>query len=581
MVSFILWGAIWFGLFFLDYIIDVDLSPGTPIIIIFSIVTIILSFLVSLDPNTFDCFNHYKSIQGNPDQGYTEQMTTRILYSQNIQYFPKKERTACGKYFYYPIKQNIFKWYYIVPILIIIVEIVYQETRRVRIKELNFVGTYVCNNSTCSTKKEKYVSSYSAPDIDMNSIQSAISIIQGTISVLFPLYFMGLIQKYKESRKLYQSVCGDIKALTIYTVSLTNDFIKYNLREKNRRLVFLNQTSKTPEESRISENGLNVDVEFLFACIRYILAALPQTIKWVVREKVGGGDIKADIDKITYGHFLKQEVHRRKWYNACCKQTVTFESCNYTWKNDTNIIGQELYSQLKDISTRTNMDLVECLMMMLLRYIDELKTVERLVVIGPNNIQQKQKLLSESLERDFITKWNHIYGSYGPMVTNQTYKPPGTVNFLFYGILVVYALLMPWGYISADETGRFVAILNICIFSIMLSVGRVVSNPFVNVFINPTISEDARETQEHVVRLINAHAVLDQRAIHGYKETKEDIMKTYFDEKVNNVIRPDCKISYDPPDCKISPDPNEKKKDKIRKTTARLFQTGNERLKFY
>lgn len=344
-------------------------------------------------------------------------------------------------------------------------------------------------------------------------MEGVMEILEKILAVLMPLYFIQQLDKFKQSRKGFQSICGDIKSMAFYILALTNNEVKYNLIAKDGRTQ-IDDTGVLPKGFGDIENqkALNIRVERTFAKIRYILAALPQTAKHTVREKIDS-EYKFDPKKVTFGSFKR--VHK-----GCCgaKVWTSYKKSDYTgprkligvWYTEEDSFGRTLYNEMLDVKNRTTMDYFEVLMFMLLRYINRLKEIKK----------TETHLINEGLERDIIGKWHHIYNAWGPMVTNQTFTPPAIINLLFYGGLTVLAVFKPWKYLG-NEYGLSYSVINIAAFALLLIVGKFIQNPFVRSGFAPSISPDAYETQEQVVRLLQQHIALDQNFMYGYNLRKD------------------------------------------------------------
>lgn len=389
-----------------------------------------------------------------------------------------------------------------------------------------FFTVYVSFN--WATDQRKAGSVYFSEGGGHENMEEVMEILEKILAVLMPLYFIQQLEKFKQSRKLYQSICGDIKSMAFYILALTNNEVKYNVEDFKGRTQ-INENGKLPDAfGKIgNQKGLNIRVERTFAKIRYILAALPQTAKHTVREKIDN-DFVFDPKKVTFGSFKRKE-------DRCCNSLCgpfwsSYKKPDYVnppeligvWYSEEDSFGRTLYLEMVDVKNRTNLDYFEVLMFMLLRYINRLKEIKI----------NKTRLINEGLERDIIGKWHHIYNAWGPMVTNQTFTPPGIINILFYGGLSIIAVFKPWKYLE-KEYGLTYSIINIAAFALLLIVGKFIQNPFVRSGFAPSISPDASETQEQLVRLMQQHVALDQNYLYGYnlKKNKDDEFVEWVEQK--------------------------------------------------
>ena len=267
------------------------------------------------------------------------------------------------------------------------------------------------------------------------------------------------------------------------------------------------------------------------ARLRYILCALPQTAKYVLR---GTSDI-AKIDdkyrvkrrsrsKICFGTnrqdrsmcFGKECCKRtgycgRKNWWLCCRGYI-YEPVVEPWSDpdNENILESDLYQTLYETERLTMMNHFECLMEIMLGYIKD----------------AEGKLWNETvgMTREFIKCWQKIYDDWGPLETNSSYEPPTLIRAFFYGSLIIYAIFMPLLKIKYTYYAGLIASLStLLVFLLLLVIGNTISSPFRSVAgINPTIRADAMQTQMHVYKLLKNMAILDQQKLHGYiaKESK-------------------------------------------------------------
>lgn len=380
-----------------------------------------------------------------------------------------------------------------------------------------------------------------------NTLKAPLDAVKALLSVLLPLFFMKQLEKYRESRKLFQSICGDIKAMAIYILNLTTNEKKYILkRTEGERLKFDRENVKTP---------LRGDVEYIFSATRYILAALPQTVKHTIREKLDPV-YQFDPKMVTFGHQM------RIIKGNVCGLGPTYSNKDKdgkllgTWYNDTNPLGKTLYYEMLDVRNRSQMDYFETMMYMLLRYINRLKEV---------------KIINEGLERDIIGKWHHIYAAWGPLVTKQTDANPALINLVFYLGLWFYAVFLPLTHANIEGWGLMMSLVQVALYAILLMTGRAIQSPFKKVWFAPSISNDAIQTQEHIVRLMKQHVVLDQNFLYGYNIdlSREKIEKSIIEGKGNIQSFEEC-LTYVEEEYKEN---NERKKREKKNRRQSLFQS--------
>lgn len=266
-------------------------------------------------------------------------------------------------------------------------------------------------------------------------------------SVLIALIFQNAIEKNKENKKLFQALCGDIKAMAIWLCALTDDNVKY-------KITCGKGGGETKEKDACIEEGYkqietSKNVETQFAKIRYLLSVLAPVAKHVLRNA-------EEPDNPTYDQL--DDKYRVKvkfgtgWCGLCnflerrgiLARTIETDT-SQTWKNladeareaikkntkKPNMIKVYLYEKIKTVQANSDMDLFETLMYCLLDEINRLREYE----LG---LTEKDY----AKERDLISKWQHIYGSWGPMASLTMYRTPYTVRFTLGISLFLYTVSM-------------------------------------------------------------------------------------------------------------------------------------------
>tara|TARA_B100000674_G_scaffold40307_1_gene28072 strand:- start:935 stop:2764 length:1830 start_codon:yes stop_codon:yes gene_type:complete len=258
-------------------------------------------------------------------------------------------------------------------------------------------------------------------------------------SVLIALIFQNAIEKNKENKKLFQALCGDIKAMAIWLCALTDDNVKYKIKCGNGG-------GETKEKDACIEEGYqeiktSKNVETQFAKIRYLLSVLAPVAKHVLRNA-------EEPDNPTYDQLDDKYRVKVKFSNDCfwgplerlgfVARTIKTDT-SQTWKNlalakkkeSVNMIKVYLYEKIKAVQQNSDMDLFETLMYCLLDEINRLREYE----LG---LTEKDY----AKERDLISKWQDIYGSWGPMASLTMYRTPYTVRFTLGISLFLYTVSM-------------------------------------------------------------------------------------------------------------------------------------------
>ena len=376
--------------------------------------------------------------------------------------------------------------------------------------------------------------------IPLGPVEDALAAYSSLFSFLLPLYFGMKIDKYQKSRHLYQSLCGNVKAFAMYLAALTEESVKYVGEAEPIKLdgVEMDQLKRRKTDAGhkldwspyydVSINK-NFETDLLMARLRYILCALPQTAKYVLR---GTSDIAKIDDKYRVKRRSRSSIcfgtnrldrsmcfgkecckrtgycGRKNWW-LCCRGYI-YEPVVEPWSDpdNENILEKDLYQTLYETEKLTMMNHFECLMEIMLGYIKD----------------AEGKLWNENvgMTREFIKCWQKIYDDWGPLDTNSSYEPPTLIRSFFYGSLLIYAVFMPLLKIKyAYYAGLIASLSTLLVFLLLLVIGNTISSPFRSVAgINPTIRADAMQTQMHVYKLLKNMAILDQQKLHGYLARK-------------------------------------------------------------
>ena len=340
--------------------------------------------------------------------------------------------------------------------------------------------------------------------LNVTEISEGLNYFFSTLVFLFPLFFMDRINKFQTSRMLFQSLCGDVKAMAIYLCSLTDDLAKYELVDGENR------------DSKIKE--IKKDTFYYYIKMRYILCVLPPVAKHVLR---GDADVKKLDDKFR--------VKLTK-ICTCCGVWTRYKPIQEPWGSpNSNTLEKSLFNQIDNLQKDSGMDLFEACMMVLLDIVHE--------------IQLRELGYSLPIERDFIGCWNRVYGAWGPLYTNNTSRPPALVNALFYFTFMAYSVVIPWTYLNNSFWGGyFSSVIMVLFFSLMLWIGKVIQDPFqaggrLLCKINPTISKDSRDTQKQVYNLMKHLTWFDRDYHYGYLvcSSQEKVQEEIFERDGSNV----------------------------------------------
>lgn len=252
----------------------------------------------------------------------------------------------------------------------------------------------------------------------------------GIFSVLLSLIFANGVEKNKENKRLFQALCGDIKAMAMWFGALTNDNDKYTTTDKD-------PDDEYSEYATIrTRDTYEVEVEK----IRLLLAVLAPVAKHVLRNAPSPNNpnyyklddklrIRIEIpDETTWGGWFQQLLIQFGVVEPENEQDESQAWANLDKKSDVNKIKVYLYEKIRRVADKSGMDLFEVVMYCLLDTI---------------NVLNEQEYLGKARyakERDFITKWQHIYGSWGTMASITTYKQPTLVHLTIFFCLSLYTV---------------------------------------------------------------------------------------------------------------------------------------------
>ena len=252
-------------------------------------------------------------------------------------------------------------------------------------------------------------------------------------SVLISLLFSNGIEKNKENKRLFDALCGDVKGLAMWVSGLMNERSIYDFYPKE----------KTDVRDAVDRIDTKEQYEVECAKIRLLLSVLAPVAKHVLRDSVNN---RADYDmlddkyriKVYYSDPLMEWSKKDGCLSGWFPPKVVRDTTQ-TWaqmgekenkKNDSktkakvfNPIKYYLYEKIKMVQDKSGMDLFEVVMYVLLDTINGLNEMEFIENYGK--------------ERDLITKWQHIYGSWGTMSSLTTYSQPFHVH-----LTIVFSLLL-------------------------------------------------------------------------------------------------------------------------------------------
>ena len=433
--------------------------------------------------------------------------------------------------------------------------------------------------------------------------EAAIKGVAGVYSILLALMFTNAITRYKESKKLYDALCGDVKAFAIWLSTLSQDSVKYNyslstyVGEGLGRGLGLNQAKLE-----------NKQIDDTFDKMRMLLAVLAPLAKRVVRhahhesifflDNLSKPDIRRLDDKYriketkTCGCFTKYtELSKLKLFcelpgDKCYQVKVTLTKTNLRLHNKTyaeflyamktaetekarqkvyneykeydftswgspgqvNRNKRELFGKVKDVSDKTGMNLFECALYCLLDYVNEVNELE-MGIDGGN-------------ERDLIMKWNHIYNSYGSLMSYNTYMQPLIIRFAIVVSLYIYTIAVT---VSMKENGESMLVVfgSTSPYIVLWVITQLLFSPFSKrtFFLVDNVSRVGRDTQREVNKLLECRKFFDLRDMKRRKDPDIEL----GDEIPKYVRGP----SHNRPSKKLS---KKEKKKILRKKAKNIYE---------
>ena len=179
-------------------------------------------------------------------------------------------------------------------------------------------------------------------------------------------------------------------------------------------------------------------LRFQLKKIKILLAAMPTTVFELVQDHFYGST--ASIDDLVYdnnelvetscGKKLKKPNEYDEMSHDICKCKCGLNIICTSKKREKKYLSKEqnnlkkaIFDDLKKLHEDTGLGVFECMLHMLMGYIDKIKVDES----GYNT----------SIERDFIVKWNHINAGWGTLFNNVTYNTPIIIDLLLRFTLLI------------------------------------------------------------------------------------------------------------------------------------------------
>lgn len=367
------------------------------------------------------------------------------------------------------------------------------------------------------------------PKDDKEDFQEVLKTLASTFGILISLMFTTALTRYKESKRLYSALCGDVKALAMWASALSDDMKKYNTLASTDGGTQLTSTK--------------IDVELSFARLRLLLSVVAPVAKHVLRQAPNYSDEAPDYKKlddkyrvreIKINHGPALDFWNDEPKTKCCPSAVNdiwfmiFGYRQYKQVYDSafcadkqrNPIKIAIGKKIEDVVKKTDMDLFEVVMYCLMDEINDLKAIE---------------VVTQGNERDLISKWQHIYNSWGSLMTYTTYQSPQIVQIALSMTLIIYTVFVPifvvdnnnvdvsnmsiwaWNW-SSDIWGRLLLCWGYVLpLTTFWWLGLAIQSPFrKNIWVDEVVSEEGHDTQRQVSKLLSNRVLIDKSDLLQY-----------------------------------------------------------------
>lgn len=374
------------------------------------------------------------------------------------------------------------------------------------------------------------------PADDKQDFQEVLKTLASTFGILISLMFTTALTRYKESKKLYSALCGDVKALAMWASALSDDMKKYN--------------TIASVDGGTNITSTKVDVELAFARLRLLLSVVAPVAKHVLRQAPAYSNDAPDIKKLDDKYRVKEiKVNNGPaldfWNDEpkmkCCPSVVNdiwFRIFGYRQYKQVytsaflapgqkNPIKRALGKKIKDVAEKSDMDLFEVVMYCLMDEINDLLAID---------------IVTQGNERDLISKWQHIYNSWGSLMTYTTYQSPQVVQIALSATLIIYTIFVPifvvdnadvdlspmsfwfWNW-DKNIWGRlFLCWGYVLPLTTFWWLGLAIQSPFrKNIWVDEVVSEEGHATQRQVSQLLSNRVKIDRSDLRQYNFELGDV----------------------------------------------------------
>jgi len=335
-----------------------------------------------------------------------------------------------------------------------------------------------------------------------------LTLIQSTMVFMLVLSFQSGLDKYKNSRALFETLTGDVKAMAMLLVHLTHDQEKYD--QSNENVIGPIKPSVIQDYKRI----------------KYVLAVLSPVCQFELRgtrfnrsflcfpdccsKKVKEANVDLLEDKRYYVKTVdypdRLTLCERLDFTGLCRRK--YVRVKRLMKDSDDEIVKGLYFKIRHTQEVSHMELFECCMTVLLNELSRLS--ENSYGLGEDEGSQVANAVYK--------KWEQIYGSWGNLNIIRFMREPNIIHIYRLSMIIGYCAIAPWNYVEEyDMFYRWILVLiDVSVFILMHLFSYLIRNPFANKWVVETVAGSALATQQQVTSLMEHQELLDRSDYRGY-----------------------------------------------------------------
>lgn len=339
-------------------------------------------------------------------------------------------------------------------------------------------------------------------------LKYVLTLIQSTMVFMLVLSFQSGLDKYKNSRALFETLTGDIKAMAMLLVHLTHDKEKYI--NSNENIIGPIKPSVVQDYKRI-KNVLAVlapvcQFELRGTKFNRTFLCLPDCCS----KKVKDSNVDLLEDKryyvLTSQYPDRMTTCERLDFTGLCRRTHVRVKRLMKDSDDDMIRG--LYFKIRHTQEVSKMELFESCMTVLLNELSRLS--ENAYGLGEDEGSQVANAVYK--------KWEQIYGSWGNLNIIRFMREPNIIHMYRLAMIFGYCVLAPWNYVEEyNMLYRWTMVLiDVSVFILMHLFSYLIRNPFANKWVVETVAGSAEATQLQVTSLMENQELLDRSDYKGY-----------------------------------------------------------------